>query len=199
MSNHVHIVVCTGSEPLGTSVKRIGVRYAVWYNRKYNRQGALFQDRYRSEPIEDDRYLLTAVRYVHKNPILAGLCKDIAEYKWSSFTDYLGDGDGLTDTDFVLGLFSKELSSQIRLFKEFSGVGNDDVFADIGDSVCISDEALRKRIMNICGAGNVGEFQALSQEERIRAIRAMKNSGMSIRQIVRHTGVSFGLVRGIGR
>ena len=199
MCNHVHIVAGVGSEPLGVSFKRIGVRYAYWYNRKYNRQGPLFQDRYRSEPIEDDTYLLTAVRYVHQNPIKAGLCKEPKEYEWSSFADYVGEWNEITDTSLVLGIYSKDPTEQIRLFEEFTEKDNDDEFEDIGDEICVSDTALRERMNNICHASNAEEFQALSREERNQSLLAMRNSGMSIRQIVQQTGESYWAVQSIGR
>ena len=198
MNNHVHIVAGAGSESIGDSMKRIGVRYASWYNRKYNRQGALFQDRYRSEPIEDDRYLLSVVRYIHQNPKNAGICKTIGDHKWSSYFDYLGKGDGLTDTETVLGLYSENASDRIRLFKEFTAEPGKEVFADINDALFISDDAVRGKIIEICGAKSVAGFQALPREERDRAIRLMRNFGISIRQIVRNTGTPFGIVRGIG-
>ena len=199
MSNHIHIVVCAGEEPLGTSLKRIGVRYVSWYNRKYNRQGALFQDRYKSEPVEDDRYLLAVLRYIHQNPVKAGICEDVSKYEWSSYADYIGNGDGLTDTGFVLNIYSENTAEQERLFEEFTKEKSEDVFIDINDTVCVSDDALREQIIEICGARSVAEFQALPPAERVSAMRLMRMNGMSIRQIVRHTGVSFGIVRGIDR
>jgi REP element-mobilizing transposase RayT len=199
MSNHVHIVAGARVEPIGTSFKRVGVRYVSWYNRKYDRQGALFQDRYKSEPVEDDEYLLSVLRYLHQNPHKAGICKNVAAYKWSSYGDYVGKGDGLTDTKFVLEIYSKHISEQIRLFEEFTKESNEDEFADIDNVVYVSDGAVRKRITELCGAGSVAEFQALPTDERVCAISMMKGSGISIRKIVRHTGMSFGIVRGIGR
>lgn len=52
-----------------TAMKRIGVSYVYWYNWKYERCGHLFQDRYKSEPVEDNRYLLAVLRYIHQNPL----------------------------------------------------------------------------------------------------------------------------------
>jgi len=199
MSNHVHVVVSVGSEPIGVSFKRIGVMYAFWYNRKYNRQGPLFQNRYWSEPVEDDNYLISAIRYIHQNPLKAGICKDLAVYTWSSYKDYLEEGDGLTDTNLVLGIFSTIPAAQKRLFVEFTKKDSDEKFIDICETLYISDEAIRDRIMEICGAGNVGKFQALPRNEKTQAIREMRKSGISIRQIVKHTGVPIGIVRSFSR
>lgn len=72
MSNHAHLVLRTGDEPIGAVVKRLGVRYAGWFNRKYGRIGHLFQDRFRSLPVEDDAYFVTLLRYVWNNPLRPG-------------------------------------------------------------------------------------------------------------------------------
>ena len=199
MSNHVHIVAGVGAETLGECFKRLGIRYASWYNRKYNRIGSLFQERYRSEPIEDDIYLLTAVRYIHQNPVKVGICKEPVEYEWSSFADYISEWGGLADTNLVLGIYSKEPAEQIRLFKEFTEKDNKDEFVDIGDDVRFSDEALRERMADICRAGNAEEFKALSCEERDQSLLAMRKDGISIRQIARYTGLTYSAVQSIGR
>jgi len=54
-------------------MKHLGVSYVYWYNRKYERRGHLFQDRFKSECIEDDAYLLTVIRYIHNNPVKAAI------------------------------------------------------------------------------------------------------------------------------
>jgi len=59
-----------------------------WYNWKYKRSGHLFQDRYKSEIVENDRYFLTVLRYIHQNPVKAGIEKDIKKYPWSSYKEY---------------------------------------------------------------------------------------------------------------
>ena len=73
MSNHIHLLLKEGEEDLGTLFKRIGASYVYWYNWKYNRTGHLFQDHFKSEPVEDDTYLLTVLRYIHQNPLKAGI------------------------------------------------------------------------------------------------------------------------------
>ena len=69
------------------------------------------------------------------------------------------------------------------------------VFSDIGDRVYTSDEAIREKIIKVCGAKSVGDFQLLSPDERRQAVRALREEGVSIRQIVRMTGETFGIVR----
>lgn len=72
MPNHVHI----------------SAAYALFYNKKYERVGHLFQDRFKSEPVNDESYFFTLIRYIHQNPVAAGLSADVASYPWSSWKEY---------------------------------------------------------------------------------------------------------------
>src|SRR5690554_3854054 len=71
MSNHFHLLIKEGKEELAAVFRRIGAKYVYWYNLKYKRCGHLFQDRYRSEVVETQQYLLTVLRYIHQNPLKA--------------------------------------------------------------------------------------------------------------------------------
>lgn len=82
LDNHVHLLMKEGNEPLSNTMKRIGASYVYWYNWQYNRKGHLFQDRYKSEVVENDAYFLTVLRYIHQNPVKAGLTNKIESYKW---------------------------------------------------------------------------------------------------------------------
>jgi REP element-mobilizing transposase RayT len=77
MGNHVHILLKVGNEPLEQMMRRICGSYVYWYNKKYQRTGNLFQDRFKSETVENDNYFLIVLRYIHQNPLKAGLkfCK----------------------------------------------------------------------------------------------------------------------------
>ena len=71
MGNHIHLLLKETNEPIEQIFRRIGSRYVYWYNVKYQRVGHLFQDRFKSEPIETNEYFLTVLRYIHQNPIKA--------------------------------------------------------------------------------------------------------------------------------
>ena len=74
MSNHFHLLIKEGCEPIASAMKRLGVSYAMRFNLKTGRVGHVFQDRFSSEPVESDEYFLTVVRYIHNNPQKAGMC-----------------------------------------------------------------------------------------------------------------------------
>ena len=85
MSNHLHAVTRTGPVPLARFMARIGTAYAMHFNRRHGRVGHLFQNRYNATPIEDDAHLRNSIRYVHVNPLEAGIVGDLEaleRYLW---------------------------------------------------------------------------------------------------------------------
>lgn len=132
MDNHVHLLINEGSESISTIMKRINVSYAYYFNRKYGRIGHLFQDRFKSEAVEDDAYLLAAIRYIHNNPVKASIVNDAINYRWSSYHLYIKGNQnlGTIDTDYILEIFSKDKAKAIRQFIEFTSKSNDDRFIE---------------------------------------------------------------------
>lgn len=192
MSNHIHLIIKEENEKIDQIVKRISGSYVYWYNWKYYRKGHLFQDRFKSEPIEDEKYLLTAIRYVHQNPVKAGIVENIDEYRYSSYNEYIKDGKELIDKDFIYEIVNKEG------FIVFNNEKNEDKCLDIDDYVFrMTDEDAKKIIKKITGCENTTEVQLFGQEERNKCIKKMKNKGLSIRQISRLTGISKGIVEKI--
>lgn len=93
MGNHVHLLIKESDEPIGEVMKRISSSYVYYYNHKYNRVGHLFQERFKSQPVEDWNYFLTLLRYIHQNPLKPHLVKDLKDYRWSSWNEFLGHYD----------------------------------------------------------------------------------------------------------
>lgn len=118
MGNHIHLLIKEDSDDISNIMKRIGIRYASWYNKRYDRIGHLFQDRFKSEAIVDEQQFLTTIRYILQNPVKANLCKLPVDFKWSSWNDYIFRS-GLTDTDFALQMFSMNTNNQIEEFNKF--------------------------------------------------------------------------------
>jgi len=90
MSNHVHLLVRVGQEPLWRLLKRVNSGYAIWHNRRVRRFGPVFADRYRSILIEEDLYLKELIRYIHLNPVRAGLVASPDATDWSSHRILMG-------------------------------------------------------------------------------------------------------------
>ncbi len=196
MGNHLHLLMQEGEESLEQIFKRIGVRYVYWYNIKYNRTGHLFQDRFKSEPVDDDNYFLTVLRYIHQNPVKAGICEDPLQYKWSSYRDYLSDDTGLTYTAFGLSLFHENREKAKELFTSYMQADETANCLDFAlENKRITDKEAQDLLKEVCGVHSAAEFQIMDKMKRDRNIGLLKKNGLSIRQIARLTGISFAIVR----
>ena len=117
MDNHVHLLIKENDENISVVMKRIGCRFVYWYNAKYKRVGHLFQDRFKSEPVQTDEYLLCVLRYIHKNPVKAGIVRNCTDYPYSSYNWYYKKGI-LIDEDFVLSMINKEQFAEFHQEKD---------------------------------------------------------------------------------
>jgi len=196
MSNHIHLLIKEGKEELGVIFKRIGASYVFWYNKKYKRSGHLFQDRYKSEAVENDEYLLTVLRYIHQNPIKAGIENNIGKYPWSSYNEYLIK-NVICNTKFILSIFSEDKKKAIELFRKFNTQESNDQCLEYEERISIDDTDATKLILKLARVENIAQVQNLENKKRDNIIKELKNSGLSIRQIERLTGVSFAIIRRI--
>ncbi|WP_132245583.1 transposase [Marinisporobacter balticus] len=193
MDNHVHLLIRETNEAISKVIKRISSSYVYWYNQKYDRCGHLFQERYKSEVVETKAYFLTALRYIHQNPVKARMIKDIETYFWSSYNDYI-DHPVITDIDFALEIFSIDRQIAIELFKKHSKENNRDQCLDYKESINTSDDEIMK-CLNQLGIRTVSELQRLEKEHRNNIIRKIKNvKGCTIRQLARITGISKSVI-----
>lgn len=200
MNNHVHLLLKEGNESVSLTMKRIGVSYATYYNNKYMTTGHLFQDRFRSENVETIRYLLTVTRYIHQNPVKAGIVAKNEEWRWSSCAGYYGKmayPKGLLDRHHILAMFSDKSFEAAEKFKEFNEIHNDDLCLDdnVGVRVKLSDEEARILIKQLLGVIEIAHVKSLPREKRNEMLRSVKQiKGLSQRQIARILGVSANLV-----
>jgi len=187
MENHVHLLIRDAGGALAAFMKQVGGSYAQYYNRKYERVGHLFQDRYKSEVVDKEEYLLTAFRYICNNPVKSGIC-NAAEYAWSSYKEY-GKKSGLTDTKLLceligdknaLNLFLSEESALPCL--EVERPKHDDMWA-LG------------MIQKILQVKSGTQLQQFAREQRNEALQKLKQHGLSVRQIERLTGINRGIVQ----
>jgi len=127
--NHFHLLLKTGGEPVATVMRRLLTGYAVSHNRRHARSGHLFQNRYKSILCQEDRYLLELVRYIHLNPLRAGIVtslEQLDEYLYCGHSRLMGRiDDHWQATDAVLALFGRHSSTGRRRYREFveKGIG----------------------------------------------------------------------------
>jgi len=175
-------------------MKRLATRFVYWYNIKYQRVGHLFQDRFKSEPVEDDSYFLTVIRYIHQNPIKAGFCKSLSDYKYSSYNEFVTH-KCMVDCDFVFNIIDKEQ------FVDFNNQSVFDKCLDVEDKpiVRVTDEQAQKIIFKFSKCNSVAQFQNLENSLKEKYIKKFHEKGISVRQIVRLCGETKGIVEKYSR
>lgn len=192
MGNHLHLLIKEGNEEIGNTMKRIGVSYAYWYNWQYNRSGHLFQGRFKSEPVEGDTYFLTVLRYIHQNPIKAGLTSDLEKYKWSSYKEYTKHSSRIVNTNFALQMFSSNKIEALAEFSKFHKEVTNVQCLDVDDEKrTLSDREVRDSVLNKFNI-DLAKLQNIGQEDQDEIIRYLKGEqGASLRQISRLTGFTI--------
>lgn len=193
MDNHVHLLIKEYTEPIGLSIKRICGSYVYWYNRRHDRIGHLFQERFKSEVVDNDKYFLTVLRYIHQNPVKSGITDEIIDYRWSSYHDYFINTE-LVDKDFVFKLFSSNRPAAIEQFKRFINESNLDKCLDCDERKLLLDSDIRMYFLQH-GVSNPVVLQHMGKHERDELIRAIKAiQGVTISQLSRVTGISKGII-----
>ena len=201
MGNHVHLLLREGSEDISRMMKRIGIRFASFYKWKYQYSGHVFQDRFRSEPVNDDKYFLAVYRYIVLNPVKAGLAGEIGEYPWCSYRAagrevpagrFAGrDGSFLPRawdektvppapaglpvdiTPEQLEAFIRSVQPELHPFRER-----------------ISDREAEAVLRQITGLDSAAAFVRLPKPELRRLIPLLYDNDLSIPQIARLTGIA---------
>ncbi len=194
MSNHIHLLMKIEHEPLEQVMRRICGKFVYWYNKKYDRAGYLFQDRFKSEPVEEDSYLLTVIRYIHQNPMKANLVKRIEHYLWSSYNAYTRP-DSLIDTDFVLNVFDNNRGRALKEFVNFNNQNTEEKCMDLEEIKRITDQEALKIIKRVCNINRADEILELNKKGRDHFLSKLKNEGLSLRQLERLTGINRGVIQ----
>ena len=180
MGNHVHLLLLDEGGHLSEAMHDLMTSYALRFNRRTGHVGHVFEGRFGSEPVESEAYLLEVVRYIHDNPVRAGLGAR-GEYPWSSYREYVGAA-GRTDTGLVLEMvggvdrfveFSEERGAPYR-FARRRRVPDDD-----------ASEVARSALEGVEPAA----VRGLPRDERNRRLRALRSTGLSVRQVERLTGI----------
>ena len=185
MGNHIHLLIHADGEPLDIVFRKLGSAFALWYNAKYDRVGHIFQGRFKSEPVENDRYFLTVLRYILNNPVKAGLCDKMSDYAFSNSKTYLFGIKDFTDTDALPVSISHD---DLRAFLQY----------DCTDECMDIDEAPKKhytdsgaKVLIIKELGTFNPYVGKPRERNSlnQSIRFLSNQGVSIRQLNRLTGI----------
>ncbi|OGD35768.1 hypothetical protein A2V94_05390 [Candidatus Atribacteria bacterium RBG_16_35_8] len=207
MDNHIHLVIKEQKEPIPRIVKKITTSFAYYFNNKYKRVGHLFQDRYKSETIEDEPYLLSVIRYIHNNPEKAEITKK-EKYKWSSYPNYieiLRKKIELPEIKEILEIFSLDTKKALKEFINYSNKHEEKNFLEMKKIIESEineenveeyiDEYLKSRSLkkeNLKKRENVEERENLVQQ-------LLRKSNFSRRKIAILIGVNREAVRKVSK
>jgi len=169
MSNHVHLLVQVAEKPLGAFVQRVATRFARAVQSRVPTTGHLFENRYHALLVDVDRYFLALLRYIHLNPVRAGLVADPADYRWSGHLAYLGlaKTDWL-ETSFGLQMFAADgvraREDYLAFVRQGLGVPRDRslLAPSAGEPRVLGDDAFRAGVV---AAGRMARGANQSLEE----------------------------------
>ena len=173
MGNHFHLLIRERDERVGETVKRIASSYVYYYNRKYGRDGHLFKERFKSEPVNDMAYFTVLLRYIHQNPVKAGIVERVKDYEYSSWGEYEGTVDPvfqICNTQTVLNRIPfTELETWVN-----EPLSDDIHCLDIEDPSRKrpSDDQVWRMIMEKSGVTNASAFQQLTDEVKRGVLRS---------------------------
>lgn len=126
MTNHIHLAVRVSETNISRIIHHLAFRFTRYINRRYNRVGHLFQGRFKSILVEDEDYLNELIRYIHLNPVRAGMVADPQDYPWSGHRAYMGLGEYVwLSKERVLWRFHPERESAISNYEKYvlKGIG----------------------------------------------------------------------------
>lgn len=200
MGNHVHLLMQAQIESVSKCVQCLTGTYAQIFNLRHERSGHLFQGRFKSEPVDTERYLLAVVRYIHFNPEKAAVASHDS-YVWSSYGEYVSRRGALRlcKTDLVLGL-----CGGVKGFEEYhltcpQDAGCMDIESVRSKTRAMPDDEALVRAEHVLGGKRTASLKALGKKERDAALLLLLEEGLSIRQIERLTGISRGIIQKVRR
>lgn len=201
--NHFHLLLRTGETPLGSVMRRLLTGYAVTFNRRHARSGHLFQNRYKSILCQEDAYLLELLRYLHLNPLRAGLVdslEGLADYPFCGHRQLMGQAESteLIDADFVLSLFGRRAGDARKKYLAWlaKGVEQGKRPELTGGGLTRSLIGSKTALEDICG-DQPGDVRILGNGDF--AARMLTESGERLdkRQRLRFRGIDLDRLAGI--
>ena len=163
MPNHYHMLVQTPDANISRSMRHINGVYTQRYNNRHRCNGQLFRGRFKSILIDTDSYLLQVVRYIHRNPLRAGLSQTLDAYKWSSHKGYLSIAEkwDWLYKNYILSLLSMNRNDWLRYYRKWVSVTEDDEISKkisgVKWPVCIGSQEFIDRIKEKYGSNKINK------------------------------------------
>ncbi|MCI9216448.1 transposase [Lachnospiraceae bacterium 42-17] len=148
MSNHFHLLLEAELKELASFMAKIIASFAHYYNYKHNRTGYVFQGRFKSQCIENGSYFWSCLRYIHLNPVKAGMCKSIEDYVQSSVGEYNHPEKGKEKilSDAAYGMYEKRFQTS-RDFMDFHKLSDRDFFIGMPEEELWQRKEIAKEVL----------------------------------------------------
>ena len=165
MNNHAHFLFWVNDiEAFGKYMHNNNLIYAQTYNLERKRCGVVFRNKYKIEPIYDKDHLINCIRYIHNNPVKAGMVRDCKDYKYSSYLDY-ANNIGIARNEILRNLFGDNFNALIKHHNESDGSAK--MFMDI-DNVIITDSYITSGISDFLKVNNYHLIQIFEERKITR-------------------------------
>ena len=165
MNNHAHFLVYTEDvEKFGKFMQKVNLNYAQFYNKEQERCGVLFRNRYQAEPILNKKYLINCIKYIHDNPLKAGMVERCEDYKYSSYNDYINNR-GVSKCAIMQEIFGKECNYE-DLFKNTSSTR----FIDIEENINSLNEYISEGIKEFIKNNKLNIYEIFSNREALKEL-----------------------------
>ena len=192
MDNHYHLLIETPKANISRIMQNVNTSYTVYINRRYPRSGHLFQGRFKGIIVDKDEYLVTLSRYIHLNPVRAGMVKNPEEYKWTSYRAYM-DKSGkqrAVDTSDTLTVFSENKGKAKEKYRTFVDAGiaeEESPFRETEAGIMLGRGKFKEKIRGILGL--------FKRDEELPQLRRLAEE-KSLDEIVKACGEYYELATG---
>ena len=194
MDNHYHLLIETPHANIKQVMQNVNTSYTVYVNRRHRRAGHLFQGRYKAFIVDKESYLIGLGRYIHLNPVRAGIVERPEDYRWSSYGDYMYGGSKqlITDTGDTLHAFSKSRATAAKRYHEFvkAGIKEESPLREVVGSI-LGDEGFRelvkKHLKGIPDKAEIPDIKRIEPKYKVEDIIRMvgKNYGIGVGELLR--------------
>ncbi len=198
----MHLLINADLDLMADALKRTNIKFAMRYNKKYDRVGHVFQGRYKSEVINTEQYLLGVIRYIHNNPVKAEIVAEAGDYKWSSYNAYMGKKDSIInpkEKEMIMDMFT----GSVKLFEQFHLEEDMQEFLEIKEDLERQREEKAKRIIdNYCNKYGIKDIEQIHNNRNIIeqiVIELIQLTKLSHRRIAEIVGISRGKVHNIAK
>ncbi len=189
MDNHIHLLLREKEDNLSKIIQSLAISYALYFNKKYNRIGHVFYNRFKSKYVENLLQLLNIIRYIHFNPEKAKV-QDFSKFYWSSYQNYF-QNDGIVDSVKILKMVEMDIEGFKNFHEEYRKMKNCETDDFEMENKNLNDETAIKRIKEKMNIDNLVSIQNFKTEKRDAIIAQIATiDGIGRRQLARILGLN---------